>query len=271
MIFSVFFGKEFRLPAAMNTLAYEGMRRKAAELGIANFKPEEIVNFVDGYNPANVEHAHSHAHGEAAHAHSHGPLAPLAVVENPPNMSWPLVFLAFMSIAAGYVGLPTALVGENGNLFEKFLDGSFGTALAAKPLPAEDAGTTTILLVFSGLVALAGLAIAYVMYHRNRATLPLLAGKIAGPLYAFSRNKWYWDEAYNLMVVQAGLLSMRGLAMFDKYVIDGAVNGVAWLTKQSARQLRKVQTGFVGNYAFYMVIGLVLIVALFYVTNGIKF
>ncbi|MBN9388535.1 MAG: NADH-quinone oxidoreductase subunit L [Chloroflexi bacterium] len=271
MIFSVFFGKEFRLPAAMNTLAYEGMRRKAAELDIANFKPEEIVNFVDGYNPANVEHAHSHAHGEAEHAHSHGPLAPLAVVENPLNMSLPLVFLAFMSIAAGYVGLPTALVGENGNLFEKFLDGSFGTALGVKPLPAEDAQTTTILLVFSGLVAIAGVAIAYIMYHRNRATLPLLAGKIAGPLYAFSKNKWYWDEAYNLMVVQAGLLTMRGLAMFDKYVIDGAVNGVAWLTKQSARQLRKVQTGFVGNYAFYMALGLVLIVALFYVTNGIKF
>jgi NADH-quinone oxidoreductase subunit L len=64
---------------------------------------------------------------------------------------------------------------------------------------------------------------------------------------------------------------MRGLALFDKYVIDGVVNGVAWLTKQSARHLRKVQTGFVGNYAFYMAIGLVLIVALFYVTNGIKF
>jgi NADH:ubiquinone oxidoreductase subunit 5 (subunit L)/multisubunit Na+/H+ antiporter MnhA subunit len=270
MIFSVFFGKEFRLPAAMNTLAYEGMRRKAAELGIANFNPAEIVNFVDGYDPANVAAAaHTHGAGEAAHAHSHGPNAPLAVVENPFNMSLPLAFLAFMSIAAGYIGLPGAIFGESP--FEKFLNGSFGTALAVKPLPHEDANTTTILLVFSGLVAIAGVAIAYIMYHRNRATLPVRAGRLAGPLYAFSRNKWYWDEVYNIIFVQAGLMTMRGLSLFDKYVIDGAVNGVAWLTRQSARQLRKVQTGFVGNYAFYMAIGLVLIVALFYVTNGIKF
>jgi NADH:ubiquinone oxidoreductase subunit 5 (subunit L)/multisubunit Na+/H+ antiporter MnhA subunit len=270
MIFSVFFGKEFRLPAAMNTLAYEGMRRKAAELGIANFNPAEIVNFVDGYNPANAAAAaHTHGAGETAHAHSHGPDAPLAVVENPLNMSLPLAFLAFMSIAAGYIGLPGAIFGESP--FEKFLNGSFGTALAVKPLPHEDANTTTILLVFSGLVAIAGVAIAYIMYHRNRATLPVRAGRLAGPLYAFSRNKWYWDEVYNIIFVQAGLMTMRGLSLFDKYVIDGAVNGVAWLTRQSARQLRKVQTGFVGNYAFYMAIGLVLIVALFYVTNGIKF
>ncbi len=268
MIFSVFFGKEFRLPAAMNTLAYEGMRRKATELGIANFNPAEIVNFVDGYDPANAAAA-AHTHGEAETAHSHGPNVPLAVVESPLNMSLPLAFLAFMSIATGYIGLPGAIFGESP--LEKFLNGSFGPALAVKPLPVESASTTTILLVFSGLVALAGVFIAYLMYHRNRATLPVRAGKLAGPLYAFSRNKWYWDEVYNLLVVQAGLLTMRGLSMFDKYVIDGAVNGVAWLTKQSARQLRKVQTGFVGNYAFYMAIGLVLIVALFYVTNGIKF
>jgi NADH-quinone oxidoreductase subunit L len=269
MIFSVFFGKNFRLPAAMNTLAYEGMRRKAAELEIANFNPAEIVNFVDGY-----EHgAAPETHGATApdHSHSHTPTTPLAVRENPLNMTLPLVFLAFMSIAAGYVGLPTALVGASNNLFEHFLDGSFETALAVNPLHHETVETTLLLLVFSGVVAITGVLIAYFMYHRNRETLPQRVGKVTGPLYAISRNKWYWDEIYNLIFVQAGLLTMRGLALFDKYVIDGVVNGVAWLTKQSARHLRKVQTGFVGNYAFYMAIGLVLIVALFYVTNGIKF
>ncbi len=269
MIFSVFFGKNFRLPAAMNTLAYAGMQHKAAELGIANFNPAEIVDFVDGYKHAAAPETHAHA--EATHSHSHSPTTPIAVRENPLNMSLPLVFLAFMSIAAGYIGLPTALVGEGNNLFENFLDGSFETALAVKPLPSEDSSMTILLLVFSGIVAIAGVSIAYIMYHRNRDTMPQRLGKLARPLYAFSRNKWYWDEVYNVLIVQAGLLTMRGLSMFDKYVIDGAVNGVAWLTKQSARQLRKVQTGFVGNYAFYMAIGLVLIVALFYVTNGIKF
>jgi NADH-quinone oxidoreductase subunit L len=241
------------------------MRRKAADLGLANFNPAEIVNFVDGYEHAAAPETHT------AGAHSHGPVAPIAVRENTLNMTFPLLVLAFLSIAAGYIGLPTALVGEGNNLFENFLDGSFETALAARPLPAQSSGTTILLLVFSGLVALTGLFIAYWMYHRNRATLPQRVRKLAGPLYPISRNKWYWDEIYGLFIVKGGLLGMQGLNLFDKYVIDGAVNGTAWLAKQSARHLRKVQTGFVGNYAFYMVLGMVLIVALFYVTNGIKF
>jgi NADH-quinone oxidoreductase subunit L len=35
----------------------------------------------------------------------------------------------------------------------------------------------------------------------------------------------------------------------DQGTIDGAVNGVAWLTRQSGRLLRKLQTGYVRNYA----------------------
>ena len=54
------------------------------------------------------------------------------------------------------------------------------------------------------------------------------------------------------------------LWFFDRTVIDGAVNGTGWLTRQSAGQLRKAQTGFVGNYALIMAVGLVAIVAIFY-------
>ncbi len=255
MIFSVFYGKDFRLPAAMNRLAYEGMNRKAAELGIANFNPREIVNFVDGY---------------ASKTEAASSLTPIAVKENTPNMSFPLLFLAFMSIAAGYIGLPTAIVGEGNNFFESFMSSPFQTALTVKPLPREDAGTTIFLLILSGLIAIAGVTLAFVMYHQRRASLPERAGQLSGPLYAVSRYKWFWDELYNLIFIKAGLAFFNGLRLFDKYVIDGAVNGVGWLTRQSAQQLRKVQTGFFGNYALYMAIGLVAVVGLFYVLSGNK-
>ncbi len=256
MIFSVFWSKSFRLPAAMNRLAHEGMRRKAVEMGIANFNPREIINFTDGYEASNV---------------ATGVEAPIKVKENPLNMSLPLVFLAFMSIAAGYVGLPNAVFGAGTNQFEAFLDSAFEPALAVKGVPVQSSGEVLTLLIVSGIVALTGVGLAFFMYHLRRPTAPLQAGRVAGPLYAVSRNKWYWDEAYNLVLVQGGLLFMNGLRLFDKYVIDGAVNGVAWLTKQASGQLRKAQTGFFGNYALYMAIGLVLIVAIFYFTNGIKF
>lgn len=255
MIFSVFFSKSFRLPAAMNKLAHEGMRRKAAELGIADFNPREIVNFSDGYDPANA---------------ASGANTPIKVHESPPNMTLPLVFLAFMSIAAGYVGLPNAIFGKGVNLFEEFIDGSFEPALAVKGLPKQTFEEVLILLVVSGIVAITGVLIAFVMYHLRRDSLPERVGAVTKPLYVVSRGKWFWDEAYDLLLVKAGLLWMNLLRLFDKYVIDGTVNGVGWLTRQSAGQLRKVQTGFVGNYALYMAIGLIAIVAIFYVTNGIN-
>jgi NADH-quinone oxidoreductase subunit L len=186
-------------------------------------------------------------------------------------MTIPLLFLAVMSIAAGYVGLPNAIFGAGANVFEGFVDGAFEPALAVKGVPEQSFSEVLLLLVVSGIVASTGVFVAWLMYHRRRATAPLLAGKLSGPLYPISKGKWFWEEIYNVLLVRAGLLTMNGLRLFDRYVIDGAVNGVAWLTAQSAQKLRKVQTGFIGNYVLYMAVGLVVIVGLFYFTNGIRF
>ena len=49
--------------------------------------------------------------------------------------------------------------------------------------------------------------------------------------------------------------------MVEAKGIDGTVNGFAWLVRASGRQLRKVQTGYVRNYALGLAAGLVLILA----------
>lgn len=238
MIFSVFFSDGYRLPEAMN--------RAVAKAG-----GKDVVQFV--------------REGQKTQANQIEVIAK----ESTPNMTLPLVFLAFMSVAAGYVGLPNAVFGNGANQFEKFMEPTFEPALAQ--VAAKDTGGTTILLlVLSGIIALTGVTIAWFMYHKNRKTAPFTAGRIAGPLYAFSKNKWYFDELYDLILVKAGLASEKGFWMFDRYVIDGAVNGTGWLTRTSARYLRKVQTGFVGNYALYITIGLVAVIGLFYAINGIK-
>jgi NADH-quinone oxidoreductase subunit L len=52
---------------------------------------------------------------------------------------------------------------------------------------------------------------------------------------------------------------------FDRYVVDGLVNGVAgFIGKLMSRLLRAAQTGLAQNYALVMVLGLVLAVALFF-------
>ena len=52
---------------------------------------------------------------------------------------------------------------------------------------------------------------------------------------------------------------------FDKYVVDGLVNGVAnFVGKLMSRVFRAAQTGLAANYALVMVLGLVVAVALFF-------
>jgi NADH-quinone oxidoreductase subunit L len=44
--------------------------------------------------------------------------------------------------------------------------------------------------------------------------------------------------------------------MIDKYVVDGAVNLVAWTAGRGSFLVRRIQTGLVQNYALLMVLGI---------------
>ena len=48
--------------------------------------------------------------------------------------------------------------------------------------------------------------------------------------------------------------------LIDKYLVDGAVNGVADLILASGREIRKTQTGRVNNYVLGVVVGIVILV-----------
>jgi NADH-quinone oxidoreductase subunit L len=55
---------------------------------------------------------------------------------------------------------------------------------------------------------------------------------------------------------------------FDRYVVDGAVNGIASVVSRSSGRLRRVQTGFVANYALAIALGAVLIVGVYLIARG---
>jgi NADH:ubiquinone oxidoreductase subunit 5 (subunit L)/multisubunit Na+/H+ antiporter MnhA subunit len=74
-------------------------------------------------------------------------------------------------------------------------------------------------------------------------------------LYKFSLNKWYIDELYSATFIGGTLAFSRILAWFDTYIIDGIVNGAAWVT-------RKVSS-FSGLFDTYVVDGLVNFTAFF--------
>ncbi|MCQ4160137.1 NADH-quinone oxidoreductase subunit L [Roseomonas sp. GC11] len=113
------------------------------------------------------------------------------------------------------------------------------------------------------VVGLAGIALAYVLYM----FAPAIPGKVAAAvpgLYRFLLNKWYFDELYDRLFVQpARCLAQLLWKVGDVKIIDGMPNGAASLTALASLRVVKLQSGRVANYAFAMIIGLVLFVSIF--------
>ncbi len=181
-----------------------------------------------GRAPAAVALADSHGgHGHGEHVAHGGPL--------PLNMTVPLMVLAAGTVLLSVVGLPL----EEGTLFSRFVGGHADFSLLV-------AGVST-------LVALAGIGAGYLVYGRNLLRSahepdPLQAlldrvrlGRLRlrgrtldlrlSALYTLWEKKYYVDEIYGFLFVQGGHLLARLSAWFDLVIIDGAVNGAAWISR----------------------------------------
>jgi NADH-quinone oxidoreductase subunit L len=113
------------------------------------------------------------------------------------------------------------------------------------------------------VVGLAGIVLAYALYM----FMPKLPGRIAAAvpgLYRFLLNKWYFDELYDRIFVRpARSLARKLWQVGDVKIIDGMPNGAAALTVHASGRVVRLQSGRVANYAFAMIIGLVLFVSIF--------
>ena len=177
------------------------------------------------------------------------------VHESPAVMTVPLVVLAALTWVAGLaLGVPSA----HGTAFARFL---------APVLPVHEAehggGAVFALAVFSALVAVGGVLLAWVMYGL-RPVQGEAIGVARNPVHALLLKKYYVDELYDALFVQPLIRLSRWCARaFDLAVIDGIVNGVARLVVAWAAGMRRIQTGFVMNYALGILVGAVAVIAFF--------
>ncbi|HME97764.1 MAG TPA: NADH-quinone oxidoreductase subunit L [Methylomirabilota bacterium] len=173
--------------------------------------------------------------------------------ESPASMTVPLIVLAILTVVAGLaVGIPSS----HGTAFARFL---------SPVLPLDEAehsaGVAFSLLVLSALVAISGVAVAWLVYGRSPARATSI-GVARNPVHRLLLNGYYVDQIYDAVIVKPIYhLSLWFARIFDPSVIDGIVNGVAAAMAGWARGLRRVQTGFVMNYAFGILLGAVAVVA----------
>ena len=193
--------------------------------------------------------------------------------ESPRVMTIPLMILAFLSLVGGYVGIPHILGG--GNSIEQFLAPVFGPTthvastgnfdiISAAWASAEAAGhggsLELTLMVLSVIIALMGIGVAYVFYVKNPALPRRFTAKCAR-LYHVVHNKYFVDEFYDLIFVR-GTLKAGGflLKAVDNGMIEGLVNGTAMTMKRAGDKLRRIETGYVQEYALGIIVGAVVVV-----------
>src|SRR3989442_8309136 len=177
------------------------------------------------------------------------------VHESPRVMTWPLLVLAALTFIAGIVvGVPS----EHGTPFERFL---------APVLPVHETehggAAGVMLLVLSVIVVAAGILLAWFMYM----AAPVRPEAIARPTSVISRlllNAWYVDWLYDRAIVRPFYaLSTLLAGAFDLGIVDGLVNGLGRAVAWASGELRRLQTGYVVNYALTMLAGAVIFVAYF--------
>lgn len=103
-------------------------------------------------------------------------------------------------------------------------------------------------------VAISGILLAFVMYQWKKINADKLAEKIK-PLYIFSLNKWFFDELYHKTFVAITIGLSKVLAWIDAKIIDGIVDGSAYITKHFSF--------FIGNFDKYVIDGIVNFTAYF--------
>lgn len=117
-------------------------------------------------------------------------------------------------------------------------------------------------MFLSLIVAGLGILVAFMFFQWKKLNADKLAEKLK-PLYNFSLNKWYLDEIYDATAVNGTLGTGKGLSWFDQKVVDGAVNGSAWVTQ--------IVSKVSGLFDTYVVDGLVNFTAFFSGFVGFSF
>jgi NADH-quinone oxidoreductase subunit L len=180
------------------------------------------------------------------------------VHESPPVMTGPLIVLAIGAVCAGFA-FHHAFIGEG---WPDFWRDSIQLAPSNHVLhDMED--LPSWVGVAPLIIGLLGIGLAYVFYIQH----PLLPVRLAAtfkPVYRFVQNKWYFDELYDFLFVRPAFALARTFwKVGDATIIDGVPNGMAALTAEGSREVVRIQTGSIAVYAFVMLIGTVLLVALY--------
>ncbi len=134
----------------------------------------------------------------------------------------------------------------------------------------DDAHAAPVWVKVSPFIAMLGGLLMAIWFYIINPSLPGRLAQAQKPLYLFFKNKWYFDEIYDALLVKPAMALGRFLwKRGDGNAIDGFLNGVAMgVVPFFTRLAGRAQTGFIFTYAFWMVLGIVALVTWMSIGGG---
>jgi NADH-quinone oxidoreductase subunit L len=243
--FSGFFSKDEILDEALKVNPVLGWLGVIAA-GLTSFYMFRLI-FLTFFGKERYDEHHVHVH------------------ESPKSMTIPLAILAVLSIAGGWMAAPALMGGVNH--FQHFLAPVLSSA--AEPATAAAAETSGGAGIFQALVGapviagLLGFLLAWWMYIKSPETPASLAQSLSGP-YKLLYGKYFIDEIYQAVIVRPLVWFSENVLwhVVDERAIDGTVNGIATVSRETGDRLRHANTGNIRSYATWIVLGVVVFTSL---------
>ena len=155
--------------------------------------------------------------------------------ESPLAMTFPLMFLAAVTIVAGFIPFGH-FVSSNGHAYDIHLDWTV-------------AGTSIV-------VAVIAIALATFVYARDKQPVAnALARRFSG-LWTAAYHRFYIDEVYQFVTHRIIFRCIcRPIAWWDRHVVDGFFNFLAWGSNATSDEIRGLQSGQIQQYALVFLLG----------------
>ena len=228
--FSGFFSKDEILTACFRFSPVMGwiMTVIAAMTAFYMFRLYYGIFWSDKRSAANDEHSSHNAH--------HTPH------ESPLTMTVPLMFLALVTIVAGFIPFGH-FVSSNGEAYTIHLDwGVAGTSIA---------------------IAVISIALATYMYKSGKQQVANALARRFNGLWAAAYHRFYLDEVYQFIThrIIFGCIS-RPIAWWDRHVVDGFFDFLAWGANATSDEIRGLQSGRIQQYTFVFLLGTLALILL---------
>jgi NADH-quinone oxidoreductase subunit L len=196
-----------------------------------------------------------------ASEHCHG--------ESSKSMTIPLVILSVFAFGSGFL----LFLGLNDIITFSVIGGEFfvgGNGKTAEYLfwhVLENKWTYVSLAL-----SLSGILLAYLMYSRRAINPARFNSDGRSGMYRILTARYFFPQLYDQISLKLGYGVAKGVDYIDRNLIDGTVDGISNAISGSSDTMRKMQTGYVRNYAAIVIVGTMALIVILYIlvrTGGV--